>query len=89
MRILADRERKARKAHQCWWCRTEIEPGERYHEQVNTYDGHFQSIKMHLDCDAAWKRWWDEVNPDGYEEALDPWESDDRPIRGGWKEPTR
>ena len=50
--ILSDKMRVARKYHHCDQCGGSVNPGERYREQVNTWDG-FGTYKAHEDCDAA------------------------------------
>jgi hypothetical protein len=50
--ILSDKIRTARKFHHCDQCGGSVNPGDRYREQVNTYDG-FGTYRAHEDCDTA------------------------------------
>jgi len=54
--ILSDKMRVARKYHHCDQCGGSVNPGERYREQVNTWDG-FGTYKAHEDCDLAAQRY--------------------------------
>lgn len=47
---LAQGERRARKAHQCFHCCRDIPPGEVYGFQTNKYD-YVYTLCWHLDCE--------------------------------------
>ena len=70
--VLSDRTPKARKMHQCLYCCGWIVPGERYHRQVNIYDGDFGVVKLHPEC---WK-----AHLDSGEEEIVPGEHK-RPLK--------
>ena len=53
---------KARKKHQCFWCVELIFPGDQYVRQVGNFEGEFQSLAYHLECDKASGEWFS-ANP--------------------------
>lgn len=44
---------KARKKHSCMWCGEIIEVGTLYVRSRSIYDGDFQELKLHTECDCA------------------------------------
>lgn len=67
--ILSRKERKARKAHPCEICKSEIVPGESYIHTVFTDGGRVDDMNMHIHCEAMTNRYCmamdcDEYDPD-------------------------
>ena len=58
---------KARKQHQCTWCYEFIAPGEIYDRERGVFDGDPQVTKMHLECDAAAGKFFNEYGEETYE----------------------
>jgi len=44
----------ARKAHVCWWCGEQIEPGDEYTRWLWKDAGDVQPVKTHRECREAW-----------------------------------
>ena len=42
---------KARKSYRCEWCGERIHVGEEHCKSAHIYEGDFQSVRMHLECD--------------------------------------
>ena len=47
----------ARKKYLCFWCVEDILPGEKYLREVGTFEGEFQSLAYHLECEKASEKW--------------------------------
>lgn len=45
--------RKARKNHDCIWCREDILTGETYQDERSVYDGNIQRHRWHPECQKA------------------------------------
>jgi hypothetical protein len=50
--LISRSNRKARKQHDCIWCREKIEPGDTYVHEISTYDG-LQNHHWHPECESA------------------------------------
>jgi hypothetical protein len=46
---------KARLPHKCEWCAEGIMKGETYHKTTYTYENKLGTVKMHLECQAAFQ----------------------------------
>lgn len=57
--------RKARKAHNCYWCNTAIERGEVHTYWVWADGGTLTTVRMHNECIEAMDR-----EGDGYDELI-------------------
>lgn len=62
--VLSNVTRKARKRHVCNFCGHPIEPGEKYNNQTNVFDGRAYTWKDHLECQDLCNEIWDFVDPD-------------------------
>lgn len=51
--VLSDKNVVARKAHRCAHCGTNIAVGTRHRATVQIYDGQFDSLRAHDECEAA------------------------------------
>ena len=47
----------ARKPHKCEWCGEAIAVGEKHVKFVGTFEGDFQSWRMHAECYSATDKW--------------------------------
>jgi hypothetical protein len=54
-----------RKDHPCWWCGETIPKGDRCARWVWAEDGSFSTVRVHLECEAAWNVLNDENFGDG------------------------
>ena len=58
----------ARKEHTCEWCGEKINKGEKYVRVKGIYDDNFQDTCMHLECDKACIKFFnDNVSEDTYD----------------------
>ena len=48
-------ERVARKQHVCYWCGELILPMERYTRWAWADEGTVDTVKVHVECNAAWR----------------------------------
>ena len=74
------REHKARKVHQCYGCKRDVEIGEQYRRTVGVWDGDFYSVAEHIEChdldtemfkasgadSDEWAGMWDEIQNGEY-----------------------
>lgn len=54
--LLSDGNPVAKKEYICEWCAEKILKGEKHYKYVGIYDGDFQSIRVHLECEKAMRR---------------------------------
>jgi len=71
MEVVGSTTRKARKPHDCYWCREKIMKGTRYDRWCCIYDGQPGEIKVHQECHEAWQKGMEEDHHQ-YSEDVEP-----------------
>ena len=91
--VLANTNPRARKRHQCHWCGDQIEIGEKHSAQKCVDNGSAYTVRMHAECDEAFKEYWkgleswEQYGEDPIHEECGmvrgkPWSKDYEPKRG-------
>jgi len=83
--ILEQAIRRARKAHKCDDCRTEIRPGERYERQAQVNDGDFVTYVMCRRCAIKNAAFWELQGYDQDACYFDRNEALREDARGAWR----
>lgn len=81
--------RTARKTHRCDCCGGTIRPGERYSVLHSLYDGHWDTEKMCVPCDAAEREFGAahgdiSLSPSGFAQALRECVDEEDPEDARW-----
>lgn len=67
---------KAAKQHRCEWCGESVHVGEVHAQFVGSFEGEFQSWRMHKECQKAWET----LSGCEQAEGFDSW-SNERPSK--------
>ncbi len=68
---------KAKKAHQCEHCRSEISVGLSHYYCAGKFEGDFASYREHEECFEAWQKVHSELRPDSRWDDSHPFLVDD------------